>query len=222
MTPARSGALKNNVHGIIFDLDGTIIDSALKISEILNRMRDGYSLPPLAVEKYKIFISLGARELIMRSLEVGEEAVDGLLAEFRGIYREKSADPGDLYDGMEELLQSLSSKGIRMAICSNKPQAICERILSDVGIGGHFVKVLGGDSTIAPKPDKRHVEAALDALGCPAWDAVFIGDSSIDHEAAHRAGVPFVLAAYGYVDKPELVRSNTAIRHPSELLGLLS
>jgi phosphoglycolate phosphatase len=187
------------VLNIIFDLDGTLIDSARLTGAIVDRM----------------LASRGAtrqadRALIRRMDAVGGEAMIAAalgalssdhaleIEEFRAIH--KAIDvPGDLaFEGVREALRDLSEAGIGMAICSNKPQFLCEKILGELGLAHHFAVIVGSAPERAKKPDPYTALQALQGLrGTPA-DTLYCGDSAIDLVTARGAGLAAVLVGWGY------------------------
>jgi phosphoglycolate phosphatase len=185
---------------ILFDLDGTLIDSAPVIAAVLNTLRNEAGQTPLPVSQYRQWISLGANELISRALTVPASAVAPLLAIFRTRYQALSTPLEALYPSARETVQFLAQAGFALAICSNKPQALCEKIVQETGLAAYFTCIVGGGSTPEPKPDRAPVDFALNLLQVDAQHAALVGDSTVDQAAARAAQLRFVFFSGGYDD----------------------
>lgn len=184
---------------IIFDLDGTLIDSARLTAAILDRMLEERG------------VRVGAdRALIRRMDAVGGEAMIAAvlgahssnpaaeLDEFRNIHR-TIAVPDDLpFPGVRAALAALDAAGAGLAICSNKPQFLCEKILGDLGLAQHFRAIIGSSADRPRKPSPDSAQAALAAIGGNADNTLYCGDSAIDVATARAAGLPVALVAWGY------------------------
>ena len=201
----------------IFDLDGTLIDSAPAIARALDRLRATRGLPGLDVDLVRRWVSLGAPALVGRALGCEGDADADEIAAFRASYAERPGVPGDLYPGIADALAALRDAGVALGICTNKPQALSEKVLAAAGIEAHFVAVIGGDATPRPKPDGAHLRHALDAMDCSGLRFDFVGDSSIDADAAHAAGARFLWAAWGYADTGGLARRGHTVPTPAAL-----
>lgn len=188
------------VDTILFDLDGTLVDSAPLVGGILNVMRGERGLSPLGVENFRRLISLGANELVERALEVPAEEVYAFVETFRIRYRELSTPADSLFPGVAETVITLAEDGIHLGVCSNKPERLCRKVLDDVGLVQYFGAVVGGDSATRPKPDCAPLHLALSALGRGKAGAILVGDSTVDQRAAEAVGIPFVFFSAGYDD----------------------
>ncbi|MGR3502839.1 phosphoglycolate phosphatase [Pseudaestuariivita sp.] len=182
---------------IVFDLDGTLIDSAPDIQGIANRLLDEAGRAPLSLAETKSFIGNGAPVLIAKmcgARDLPAEAEADLLTAFLARY-ESAFDLTHPYPGVVEVLAQLGTAH-RLGICTNKPKAPTYAVLAHLGLAPHFKVVLGGDSLPQRKPDPAPLRAAFDALG--AGPCIYVGDSEVDAETARRAGVPFLLFTHGY------------------------
>jgi phosphoglycolate phosphatase len=195
---------------VVFDLDGTLVDSAVSIAAALERLRAARAIrSPFTVGDVRRLVSQGVEALVEAALAGPRPDLAGDVAEFRAEYAATRTAADCLYDGMQETLEILASSGLGLAVCSNKPQHLCVKVLEDTGILRYFSAIKGGDAVDKPKPHPAHLLAAIDALGVDPLRGVYVGDSSVDLLAAQAAGVPFVLAKYGYADPP-LLRMNLA------------
>jgi phosphoglycolate phosphatase len=211
---------------VIFDLDGTLVDTAVSIASALNLIRSRRGgLQPVPVNAVKQWISLGIHALVPCTLAETRGDPEGDIAEFRAEYANIRTDPERLYNGIRDTLDVLANAGFMLAVCSNKPQRLCAKVLEETGILGYFQVVIGGDAVANPKPHPMHLLQTLSSLGVAASEAVYVGDSSIDFLVARDAGVPFLLANYGYADPPLLEidrRLMQSFDSPKELLSLLA
>jgi len=188
---------------IVFDLDGTLIDSLPDIRAALNcaLVEDGRREVSLA--EAKAMIGEGAAALLDRALAATGEALSGdafdrLLARYLEFYRQSPAELTVVYPGVFEVLERLRAEGLKMGICTNKPESMSHLALGALGMGHLFRAVVGGDTLDVRKPDGRHVVAVLDRMGADPGSAVMVGDSQTDMRAARDAGLPVVAVAYGY------------------------
>ncbi|UPY37376.1 phosphoglycolate phosphatase [Sediminicoccus sp. KRV36] len=185
----------------IFDLDGTLVDSAPDLSAAVNRLMLARGLAPFALPDVAAMIGDGARALLdkaftARGVAFEEHLLPGFLADLEA----NSAVLTRPYPGMVATLEALTQQGWQHAICTNKPIAATRALLDALGLAPHFALVLGGDSLPVKKPDPGHVRGILQGMGVAPGDAVMIGDHQNDIRAARGAGVRSVFAAWGYGD----------------------
>ncbi|MFH1553806.1 MAG: HAD-IA family hydrolase [Pseudomonadota bacterium] len=188
------------VRGIVFDLDGTLVDSAPSVASVLNEMRAEHGIAPAPDSRYRGWISLGAQTLVRNALDLQMSDCTVELSEFRRRLARHTVPSSSLYGGVLEVLDRLTRRGMALAICSNKPESLCVKLLEDTGIAGYFGAVIGGDTTSASKPSREPVLAALAGMGIAPDEAIFVGDSSVDQKGSAAAGVRFVFFAGGYDD----------------------
>ena len=184
---------------LIFDLDGTLIDSRRDLATGINLMRRHYGLGPLPVETVAGFVGEGIRSLVSRSLQDAPFAVD-LEEAVRldsGFYRHHIHDETTLYPGVREGLDRLAAAGHTLALLSNKPGAASREILRHFEIEALFASIIGGDSGVPLKPDPEAVFTILRAVGGERADTWMIGDNHTDIAAAHRAGIHSIFVTYG-------------------------
>ena len=187
------------IRNIIFDLDGTLIDSARLTAAIVDRMLTQRGTAARADRALiRRMDAVGGTAMIAAAL--GAHSIDPAreIEEFREIHR-TIAVPADLpFAGVPETLAALEAAGIGMAICSNKPQFLCERILGELGLARHFGAIVGSSPDRPRKPDPHSAILALESLGGTRADTLYCGDSAIDCATAHAAGLEAALVAWGY------------------------
>ena len=203
--------MTNHLPDLIFDLDGTLIDSAPDLHAALNRLMETLDRRELALSEVIPMIGDGVPMLVQRALEAtgglpGDH--DAILKRYHGIYGSAVADLTTIYPGVEETLGALHRAGHRMGICTNKPEAATHAVLNALNLARYFSAVAGGDSLAVRKPDAGHLLGALNMLdGATPDRAVMIGDSHNDIQVAVNAKVRSIAVSYGYR------------RHPVEELG---
>lgn len=190
---------------LVFDLDGTLIDSRRDITTAINRMRADLALPPLALEQVITLVGEGARLLVERALgpEYTPDQVGQALERYLGYYWDVCLDETRPYPGVEEMLADLAGR-YPLALLSNKGEALSRKILGGLGLAGRFREVLGGDSLPTRKPDPTGLRVLADRLGCPVGDLLLVGDTWVDAETAKNAGCPFALVEWGFPRPPKL------------------
>ncbi len=188
---------------IVFDLDGTLIHSAPDIQAAANAALAAEGADELDLETTITFIGNGVPKFAERAARLrnlGDGAAERITRAMLDFFDESPARYSRLYDGLAELLPALREDGHRLGICTNKPEGPARAILDILGIADLFEVVIGGDSLPVKKPDPAPLHAAYDALGEGA--RLYVGDSEVDAETAHRAGVPFALFTQGYRKVP--------------------
>ena len=186
---------------VIFDLDGTLIDSLGDIHAALNDVLQLRNAPPLALATVCGFIGKGSANLVMRALKAQNLPIDEAscafaLADFLSLYSAGSAKLTTIFDGAIEALDQLRDGGFRLGICTNKPLAPTQIVLDQFGLTRFFDTIVGGDQLASRKPEPAmlfHAMACLDTTSC-----LFVGDSEIDRETATAAGQPFAFFTKGY------------------------
>lgn len=211
---------------VIFDLDGTLVDSAPDIAAALNEVLGRRDLPPFTLEKVKEMVGGGIPALIRRALEAhGVQAhdIEPLVADMVGVYAGRATVLTALYEGAEDVLVRLRDEGVKIALCTNKLQEITDIIMRDLGVAGYFSSVIGAKEGRPRKPDPQALQAVLDELGLEAHQAVMVGDSGADAGAAKAANMPLVMASFGYCPRPvEEFEPDAVIASFGELPGALA
>ena len=197
---------------LLLDLDGTLVDSKRDLARGVNLLLAEHNLPPLPVEIVVGFVGRGARSLIRRSLDhadpggtVGRD--ENILRRFLGHYEQVMLETTIPFPGVMEGLTRLHDAGVPLAIVSNKPEGPTRSISDALGLTRYFGAILGGDSTPQKKPSAMPLERAALELAVPLASCVMVGDSDVDIQAAHAAGVPGIWCSWGgiHLDQPKAV-----------------
>ena len=192
---------------VVFDLDGTVVDSAINSLNIVNRMLQRRSIDDeVRIEQIRGLLSYGAAAIAGNWIKT--EEADRLAEEFRTLYKEEATLESQVYPGAKDFLAALRRRNIKCAICSNKPIGLCLKVLEDTGLQECFQIVLGGDSLKEKKPSAAPlIEVARIARTC-IERSLFLGDSQVDWMAANSAGMAYLHHKNGYerLDKNKQVR----------------
>jgi phosphoglycolate phosphatase len=185
---------------LIFDLDGTLIDSKQDLANSVNAARTHLGLSPIDDELVFSYVGNGAPVLIRRALgpEASEEDVLEALEFFLSYYREHMLDCTRLYPGVREALDRLLADRVTMAVLTNKPVRFSQAIVEGLGVGGHFVRVYGGNSFEHKKPHPIGVETLLAECQVLREQAMMVGDSAVDIRTARNAGIQACGVTYGF------------------------
>lgn len=184
------------LRALLFDLDGTLIDTAPEIAEALNRTLAWLGRAPATAAQVRGWIGDGARALVDKAL--GAPASDAVWAHFSYEYADCCGTTSQLYPGTLDMLERLHARGVQLVVLTNKEAAFAHRLLAAHGITGCFDLLVAGDSLPFKKPDPRVVAHALDALQVAADEAAFVGDSVTDVRTARAAGLRAWTVRHGY------------------------
>jgi phosphoglycolate phosphatase len=213
---------------VVFDLDGTLVDTAPDIRVHVNAVLAELGRPPLDLAAARSMIGNGAKTLLECALLAtggvpAHADLDTLLAGFLERYAAAPAEHGPIHPGVIEVLQELGSDGIALGVCTNKAQWPTDRLLEVLDLARHFGAVIGGDALPVKKPAPGHLDAVLARLGARAGRAVLVGDSETDVLAARASDVPVVLVSFGYTRVPVAqLGADRVIDHFAELPAVLS
>ena len=192
---------------VVFDLDGTLVDTAPDLIAALNYVLDREGLPPVPLHSARNMIGAGARKLIERGLEVDGRAVSvddisRLLKDFIGYYADHIADASRPFDGLEAALDDLAGQGYRFAVCTNKLEWLSKRLLDQLGLSGRFAAICGADTFGVSKPDPVILQQTVARAGGHIATTIMVGDAGPDIGVARRTGVPVIGVEFGYTDVP--------------------
>jgi phosphoglycolate phosphatase len=193
---------------VIFDLDGTLVDSKQDLAQAVNATRKHCGLVPLDLETVSSYVGNGAPVLVRKALgpNFTEEEVQQALEYFLEYYRQHMLDTTTLYPGGRECLERLHSAGVLLSVLTNKPVRFSSDILEGLGVRQYFFRVYGGNSFEKKKPDPFGVETLLAEAGIPKSKALMVGDSAVDVRAARNAGIRICGVTYGF--QPESLKDD--------------
>ena len=210
---------------LIFDLDGTLIDSRLDLADAVNATRAHMGLPPLENERVYTYVGNGAPVLVRRSLgnQASDSQVEEALEYFLEYYREHDLDYTTLYPGVRESLDRLRAAGKKMAVLTNKPVRMSRHIVNGLSVAEHFFQVYGGNSFETKKPDPLGANTLMKEAGAAPQETAMVGDSQVDILTARNAGVWSVGVTYGFAPRTlEQVVPDVLVDSPAELARALT
>ena len=215
---------KGPIKAIIFDLDGTLLDTLEDLKNGVNAALREYHLPQRTLEEVRRFVGNGVRNLMIQAVPGGEEhpKFEEILAFFQGYYKAHCKEYTGPYQGISKVLKELDDKGILMAIVSNKFDPAVKE-LNEEHFGRYIKVAIGETLNVARKPAPDMVYQALDILGVEKSQAVYIGDSEVDIQTAKNAGLFCIAVTWGFRDE-ELLRecgAESIVHTPEEMLGFL-
>lgn len=192
---------------VVFDLDGTLVDTAPDLISALNYVLDREGLPPVPLHSARAMIGAGARRLIERGLEVDGRAValedlTRLTGDFIDHYAAHIADASRPFEGLEAALDELAARGYRLAVCTNKLEWLSKLLLDRLGLSARFSAICGADTFGISKPDPAILRQTVARAGGEISATVMVGDAGPDIGVARRAGVPVIGVEFGYTEVP--------------------
>ena len=192
---------------VVFDLDGTLVDTAPDLISALNHVLDREGLPAVPLQSARNMIGAGARKLIERGLEaegrvMGVEDINRLTADFIDYYAANIAVASRPFDGLERALDDLEAQGFRFAVCTNKLEWLSKLLLDQLGLSPRFAAICGADTFGVSKPDPMFLRETVARAGGEISAAIMVGDAGPDVGVARRAGVPVIGVEFGYTDVP--------------------
>jgi len=209
---------------ILFDLDGTLADTAPDLAAAVNRMRSARGLAPTPYEQLRPLASAGARGLLGAAFDITPEHAefDAMRAEFLDNYAAAIANETQLFDGIRELLQGLTDAGLQWGIVTNKPARFTDALVPLIGLGAAAC-VISGDTTPHAKPHPQPLLEAADRIGLACAACWYVGDDLRDIQAGHAAGMATIGAGWGYCGhaEPASWEADALAAHPLQVLELL-
>ncbi|HEX8978441.1 MAG TPA: HAD-IA family hydrolase [Parasulfuritortus sp.] len=214
------------VRCVLFDLDGTLVDTAPDLGFVLNAMRIRRDRPPLPAELMRAQASHGTQGLLRLGFGVNQSDPEfpALRQEFLGLYEYHLCDRSGLFPGMPELLAALEDRGITWGVVTNKPARFTDPLLAYLGLSARAACVVSGDTCRRAKPDPAPMRHACRLAGIAPEEGLYLGDAERDMQAARAVSMPAVVALYGYLaetDTPAAWGGCGFIRQPLELLDYL-
>jgi len=209
------------IRGIIFDFDGTLIDSYEAIAESLNHVRQSYGLDPVGIDEVKNLVGHGLEHLIQTS--VGQDRIDEGVQRFRQCYAGICEQKTRILPQVKDTLEELDRRGYQMAIATNKPSYFARDILRSLEMEHLFAEVLGPNDVERPKPDPEMLEIIMMRVGLSPEEVVYVGDMLLDIEVAQRAGVAVYAVPTGSATREALLagRPDRLLHRFSDLLTVL-
>jgi len=192
---------------IVFDLDGTLIDTAPDLVDTLNVVFAREGLPPVPYETARNLIGGGARMMIARGIEaegrtVAPAELERLFQDFLAYYSEHIADRSQPFPGLADALDAMAANSWRFAVCTNKLEYLSVLLLKQLGLAHRFAAICGQDTFGVQKPDPEVLRRTIAAAGGILRNAIMIGDSLTDIRTARAAGIPVIAVDFGYTDRP--------------------
>ena len=213
---------------IVFDLDGTLVDTAPDLIGSLNAILAREGMAPLPLASARNMIGGGARKLLERGLEAEGHTVtavemDRLVADFIAHYADHIADHSRPFEGLETALDQLSAAGCMLAVCTNKREWLSKRLLDKLALSTRFAAVCGADTFGVAKPDPVILRQTVVRAGGQISSTIMVGDAGTDVGVARRAGVPVIGVTFGYTEVPIAeLNPDVVISHMKELPGAVS
>jgi phosphoglycolate phosphatase len=208
---------------VVFDLDGTLVDTAPDLINALNFILDREGLPPVPLHSARHMIGAGARRLIERGLELdgrslGLDDVTRLTGDFINYYAAHIADVSRPFEGLEDALDDLSARGYRFAVCTNKLEWLSKLLLDRLGLSSRFSAICGADTFGVSKPDPAILRQTIARAGGELSSSIMVGDAGPDIGVARRAGIPVICVEFGYTEVPIAdLKPDRLINHMREL-----
>ncbi|MEM9738356.1 MAG: HAD hydrolase-like protein [Pseudomonadota bacterium] len=209
---------------IVFDLDGTLVESAPDLLNALNHTVGPLGIAPIDLHDIRAMIGRGAKAMIQAAFEaegrhLEPKNMEALWTSFISHYQSNIAVDSYLFDGVEIALADLKNSGATLSVCTNKTQGLSDQLLNELAVAHLFSSVVGSDSVPAKKPDGGHILTAISRAGGTSRKAIMVGDSRTDEKAAQNAGLPFIFVPFGYeVAAVEDITKSAVLNHYSELL----
>ncbi len=214
-------------HTIIFDLDGTLVDTMPDLCRALNFVLEKHHRPTVDEDTIRAYVGKGALKLIERGISDNGNTPDRSLlkkveAEFLVYYQANIANKSRPFPGVVDALTTFSNRGALLGVCTNKREALSRQLLEELDLIRFFPAVLGADTLGVCKPDPAHILETVKRLGGDPQSSIMVGDSATDVEAAHNAGIPVVVVSFGYtLQSPKSLGGDRLIDHFDELESAL-
>jgi phosphoglycolate phosphatase len=196
-----------SVRTVVFDLDGTLVDTAPDLISALNFVLDREGMPPVPAASARTMIGAGARRMIERGLEADGRAaspadINRLTSDFVDYYAAHIAEASRPFDGLEAALDDLAARGYQFAVCTNKLECLSKKLLDALGLSRRFAAICGADTFGVSKPDPVILQQTVARAGGQLASTVMVGDAGPDIGVARRANIPVIGVGFGYTEVP--------------------
>lgn len=205
---------------VVYDLDGTLVDSAVTVTKLLNELRAEHGQPALCKTDYLPWLSIGGSSMVAAALEIEAADAQPFLDLFRARYLALPVDPETVFPETHTTLRQLQAFGIRLAVCTNKPRPLADKVLLATGLADFFTVICAGNDLATAKPHPSNLNYCLNELGSRAEETIVVGDSRVDQCLATTCGAHFVFFAAGYDDGVQTNTNTIIINRHSEILSL--
>ena len=202
---------------VVFDLDGTLVDSAQVVSSILNQLRQEIGKDKKPTAYFTPWLSLGGMELMANGLGIEPSRAEAFLTEFRNRYAEISTPIDTVYEGVFDALDDLSAQNIKMCVCTNKPRNLAQKVLDETGLDRYFEYLCAGGDLPSKKPHPKNLSICIEYFGMQSEQVALVGDSTIDQKMAASLGVDFYFFTRGYDDCVDRSLINFSFKNHSDL-----
>jgi phosphoglycolate phosphatase len=194
------------LEALIFDLDGTLVDTAPDLHAATNHVLGLIDRPPITIKELRAFVGHGAMNLIERGVAATGDAVDKdtlkrLHKQFLEYYGDNIADHSVVFEGLLDVLDKAQSRGLKMGVCTNKVEGLSHKLLTELKMMQRFGSLIGGDTLPVMKPDPSPLIEAATRLGVDPKRILMVGDSETDIRTAQNAGVPVIAVTFGYTSQ---------------------
>ena len=212
---------------IVFDLDGTLVDTAPDLLSALNHVLVEAGLQPVGLETIATMIGHGAKAMIIKGMaaqgvEPESRRLDGLFNQFLAYYEANIALGSRPFENTIAALDALTVAGATLAVCTNKPQRLSDQLLAALELTDRFSAIVGADSVPERKPHGDHILLTVDRAGGDRSRAIMVGDSRTDERAARNAGLPFIFVPFGYeTETQDEIDADAVVSNYSELVSVL-
>ena len=208
---------------VLFDLDGTLVDTAPDLSETLNRLLINHQLPIISLESIRPYVSHGTIGMLgfAFGLTKSDPEFAGLRQEFLQIYKNHLCYQSKLFEGMDEVLDFIEKRKLTWGVVTNKPDFLTKPLMQELSLEHRCACIVSGDTLPTSKPDPAPMFYAAELAGSKAAECVYVGDAERDIKAGKGAGMQTLIARYGYIeenDDPNLWQADGSIDHPAGLI----
>jgi phosphoglycolate phosphatase len=214
------------LRAMLFDLDGTLLDTAPDLVAALNALRLEHGLAPLPFEEVRPAVSHGSAQVVKAGFPTAGAAESAALQRrFLDLYRAALSAGTRLFPGMDEVLDALAVRGLCSGVVTNKPAWLTEPLIDELKLRDRLAVIVSGDTVAQPKPSPLPLLHAAKLAGVAPAECIFVGDAERDIQAAHAAGMPALIARYGYLhdaDRPDAWGADGDVERPLDLLAWIA